>query len=247
MTNLEIVIIGIAPMVTLFVGIVGGLMFDRKKLAGLVDMWRGRYQKEKKASKALADTHAEMEQAHEAKLQKIKKMQGKQFKLGVDAFLENCRNRANKQVAKNEGEEGADQMYITSLKMYQTSLDATLNTLNAEEPMKFQELLAPLRAQVVETISSSSEAKPGAPMFNNFQKTFRAQEVNRIKLRGLIEEVYRGGQVVVKEKKDELVLQLEQQLRERITQQQEMLMQLRTMEEELDSAGSAEPQMRGIS
>ena len=71
--------------------------------------------------------------------------------------------------------------------------------------------------------------------------------MNRIKLRGLIEEVYRGGQVVVKEKKDELVLQLEQQLRERISQQQEMLVQLQTMEDEMDSAGSGAPQMRGIS
>jgi hypothetical protein len=247
MTNLEIVIIGIAPMITLFVGIVGGLMFDRKKLAGLVDVWRGRYQEEKKTSKALEDSQAELEQAHEAKLNKIKKMQGKQFKLGVDAFLENCRSRAHKQLLKNEDKDDADQMYLSSLKMYQTSLDATLNTLNADDPVKFQELLAPLRAQVVETISNSTESKPGAPKFNNFQKTFRAQEVNRIKLRGLIEEVYRGGQVVVKEKKDELVLQLEQQLRERISQQQEMLVQLQTMEDEMDSAGSGAPQMRGIS
>lgn len=67
-------------------------------------------------------------------------------------------------------------------------------------------------------------------MSDGFQKTFRVQEVNRIRLRGLMEEVYRGGKVIVKEKKDELVLQLEQQLIERIGQQQEMLLQLKGLE-----------------
>ena len=233
MTNLNIVIIGIAPMVTLFVGILGGLMFDRSKLSGLVKMWRGRYQSEKETSKALAEAQSELEQAHAAKLQVIKSKQGKQFKLGVDAFLENCRTRANNQLSKNQGDEDADQLYLSSLRMYASSIDATINTLNAKEPLKFQELMGPLRAQVVDAMTASSESSSGSVMSDGFQKTFRAQEVNRIRLRGLMEEVYRGGKVVVKEKKDELVLQLEQQLRERIGQQQEMLLQLKSLEEEI--------------
>jgi len=237
MTNLEIVIMGVVPMVTLFVGILGGLMFDRNKLTGLVKMWRGRYQSEKKASKALVEAQGKLEQAHEEKLQLIKSKQGKQFKLGVDAFLENCRTRANSQLSKNENKEDADQLYLSSLKMYATSLDATINTLNAKDPIKFQELMAPLRAQVVDamTATSASATSSTGPSSNSamsegFQKTFRVQEVNRIRLRGLMEEVYRGGKVIVKEKKDELVLQLEQQLIERIGQQQEMLLQLKGLE-----------------
>jgi len=243
MTNLEIVIMGVVPMVTLFVGVLGGLMFDRNKLTGLVKMWRGRYQSEKKASKALVEAQGKLEQAHEEKLQLIKSKQGKQFKLGVDAFLENCRTRANSQLSKNENKEGADQLYLSSLKMYATSLDATINTLNAKDPIKFQELMEPLRAQVIDamTASSSSSSSPSSgpgsspAMSDGFQKTFRVQEVNRIRLRGLMEEVYRGGKVVVKEKKDELVLQLEQQLIERIGQQQEMLLQLKSLEAKVGS------------
>jgi len=237
MTNLEIVIMGVVPMVTLFVGILGGLMFDRNKLTGLVKMWRGRYQSEKKASKALVEAQGKLEQAHEEKLQLIKSKQGKQFKLGVDAFLENCRTRANSQLSKNENKEDADQLYLSSLKMYATSLDATINTLNAKDPIKFQELMAPLRAQVVDAMTATSAASTSSTgpssnsaMSEGFQKTFRVQEVNRIRLRGLMEEVYRGGKVIVKEKKDELVLQLEQQLIERIGQQQEMLLQLKGLE-----------------
>lgn len=237
MTNLEIVIMGVVPMVTLFVGILGGLMFDRNKLTGLVKMWRGRYQSEKKASKALVEAQGKLEQAHEEKLQLIKSKQGKQFKLGVDAFLENCRTRANSQLSKNENKEDADQLYLSSLKMYATSLDATINTLNAKDPIKFQELMAPLRAQVVDAMTATSAAptsstgpSSNSAMSEGFQKTFRVQEVNRIRLRGLMEEVYRGGKVIVKEKKDELVLQLEQQLIERIGQQQEMLLQLKGLE-----------------
>jgi len=239
MTNFDIVIMGVVPMVTLFVGVLGGLMFDRSKLTGLVKMWRGRYQTEKKASEALVEAQGKLEQAHEEKLQLIKSKQGKQFKLGVDAFLENCRTRANSQLSKNENKEDADQLYLSSLKMYATSLDATINTLNAKDPIKFQELMAPLRAQVVDAMtassspsssSSSSGPSSSSAMSDGFQKTFRVQEVNRIRLRGLMEEVYRGGKVIVKEKKDELVLQLEQQLIERIGQQQEMLLQLKGLE-----------------
>jgi len=242
MTNLEIVIMGVVPMVALFVGVLGGLMFDRNKLTGLVKMWRGRYQSEKKASKALAEAQGKLEQAHEEKLQLIKSKQGKQFKLGVDAFLENCRTRANSQLSKNENKEDADQLYLSSLKMYATSLDATINTLNAKDPIKFQELMAPLRAQVVDAMTATSSSSPSstgpdssAAMSDGFQKTFRVQEVNRIRLRGLMEEVYRGGKVIVKEKKDELVLQLEQQLIERIGQQQEMLLQLKSLEAKVGS------------
>jgi len=217
------------------------LMFDRNKLTGLVKMWRGRYQSEKKASKALVEAQGKLEQAHEEKLQLIKSKQGKQFKLGVDAFLENCRTRANSQLSKNENKEDADQLYLSSLKMYATSLDATINTLNAKDPIKFQELMAPLRAQVVDAMTattsapSTSGSSSNAAMSEGFQKTFRVQEVNRIRLRGLMEEVYRGGKVIVKEKKDELVLQLEQQLIERIGQQQEMLLQLKGLEAKVGS------------
>lgn len=58
-----------------------------------------------------------------------------------------------------------------------------------------------------------------------------------------MQEVYRGGNIEVKEKKDELVLQLDKQLRERISQQQEMLLQLRNMEEQ--AAASDEFEIRG--
>ncbi len=239
MTTLEILIIGVAPMITLFVGIVCGLLFDRSKLTGLVKMWRGRYQKEAKAAKALVESQEELALAHEAKLSKIKSMQGKQFKLGVDAFLENCRTKANKQLSKNESLDDADPLYVSSLKMYSTSLDATITTLNAEAPIKYKDLMAPLREQVVDSLSSTPSSAPGASASNGFQKTFRAQEVNRIRLRGLFEEVYRGGKVVVEDKKDELVLQLEQQLRERITQQQEMLLQIRNMEGQAGAKSAA--------
>ena len=158
MTNLEIVIIGIAPMVTLFVGIVGGLMFDRKKLAGLGGYVARPLSKRKESEQGTWRIPTrKWSRPTRRSLKKSKKCRANNSSSGVDAFLENCRSRSREQASgsKMKAKRAPIRCIITSLKMYQTSLDATLNTLNAEEPMKFQELLAPLRAQVVETISSS--------------------------------------------------------------------------------------------
>ncbi len=228
MDILEIVVLGLVPMLTILIAVVGFLMTDRKQLTSLISGWRERFQKQSLINKALESAQKKLKADHDAKLKKLKESQGKQFQLGFSAFLENCQTEVQ-ELLDNSGELNDDDLYRSALVVYATSLQATLGQFKTKGKVEYTQLMAPMKESVMDVVADCQSGS-GNNVADSFQETFKTQETHLIQLRGLIESVYQGGQVVVKDDKDELVLVLEKQLRDRITQQREMLLQLHRLE-----------------
>ncbi|MGH1373437.1 MAG: hypothetical protein ACRBBW_15460 [Cellvibrionaceae bacterium] len=228
MDILEIVILGLVPMLTILVAVVSFLMIDRKQLTVLISGWKDRFNKQSKLNKALKTAQATLKKDNDAKLKRLKESQGKQFKLGFSAFLENCQTEVHELLDGME-DDCEDSFYRSALQVYVTSLEATLGQFQSKSKAEYEQLMAPMREKVIDVVSDCQSGESHR-VADGFQQTFKTQETDLIQLRGLIEQVYQGGQVVVKEEKDELVLVLEKQLRDRISQQREMLLQLHRLE-----------------
>lgn len=244
MDILEIIVLGLVPMLTILIAVVGFLMTDRKQLSSLISTWRERFQKQSMINKGLTLAHKKLKADHNAKLKKLKDSQGKQFQLGFSAFLENCQTEVRELLALNP-QSTDDDLYRSALQVYAASLETTLGRFKAKGKVQYQDLMAPMKESVMDAVADSQSGS-GNAIADSFQDTFKTQEADLVGLRTLIEQVYRGGQVVVKDEKDELVLVLEKQLRDRISQQREMLLQLHRLESDMgvDSAqasGSATP------
>lgn len=232
MEILKIVVLGLVPMITILAAVVIFLMMDRKQLNGLIQGWRERFQKQSELNQAMKAAQAKLKEEHETKLKRLKDSQGKQFQMGFSAFLENCRTEV-KQHIEHGADEVEDEFYRAALEVYSSSLEATLDRFQSKGQVEYHKLIEPVKEQVMDAVVEAQKSHANATSADEFQKTFRSQETHRIQMRGLIEKVYRGGKVVVKDEKDELVLLLEKQLRDRISQQREMLLQLHRLENEL--------------
>lgn len=234
METLQIVVLGLVPMITLLSIVVAFLMSDRKQLTGLIANWKGRFKKQSELNQALKAAQSKLKKAHEKKLKALKDSQGKQFQLGFSAFLENCQTEISEHLAV-DGNELQDEMYRSALQVYASSLDATLNRFQSKGGVEYSELVAPVQERMMEAIVDAQKSPEKNGVTERYQNLLKTQETQRIQLRGLIEGVYRDGKVVVKEQKDELVLVLEKQLRDRISQQREMLLDLNRLESELEA------------
>lgn len=239
MEILKIVVLGLVPMITILAAVVIFLMMDRKQLTGLIQGWKERFQKQSELNQAMKAAQAKLKEDHDAKLKKLKESQGKQFQMGFSAFLENCRTEVRQHI-DNGADEIEDEFYRAALEVYSTSLEATLDRFQSKGQVEYQKLIEPVKEQVMDAVVEAQKNGGQQTSADEFQKTFRSQETHRIQMRGLIEKVYRGGKVVVKDEKDELVLLLEKQLRDRISQQREMLLQLHRLENELEVQNSDE-------
>ncbi|NIB43172.1 hypothetical protein HBA55_26430 [Pseudomaricurvus alkylphenolicus] len=233
MFTLKMIIVALVPMVTVLAAVVLGLMIDRKKISGILANWRQRYEVERTLARELKAKQAKLKQVYAKKLDHLRQSQDRRFKAGVSAFIEHCRHQVDEQLQQRSMDKSVDPHHLSSLKLYSTSLDATLDTFQATGPMHYEDLLAGMREQVIETIADSQRGQEALDIADSFQKAFQSQESERRQLRGLIEQVYRDGKVVVQSEKDELVLTLEKQLRDSIRQQKEMLLQLHRLESEL--------------
>jgi hypothetical protein len=235
MEILKIVILGLVPMITILVAVAAFLMSDRKQLTGLINSWRARFKEQSELNKALKAAQTKIKKDHEAKLKQLKSLQGKQFQLGFSAFLENCQTEVQQQLAQIDHDTD-DGLYRSALSVYASSLEATLGRFQIGGKVKYPELMASVKEQVMDAVVDLQASNSNRAITDGFQKTFKTQETHLVQLRGQIERVYRGGQVVVKDEKDELVLVLEKQLRDRISQQREMLLQLHHLESELEAS-----------
>ncbi len=236
MEILEIVVLGLVPMLTVLIAVVGFLMTDRKQLTGMISGWRERFKKQSVLNQSLKDAHAKLKMDHDTKLKKLKESQGKQFQLGFSAFLENCQTEVQDLLEK-AADLGDDDIYRSALQVYAASLEATLARFKAKGKVEYTQLMAPMKESVIEVVTDC-QSGDGHLVADSFQQTFKTQETHLVQLRGLIEKVYQGGQVVVKDDKDELVLVLERQLRDRISQQREMLLQLHRLEGRATEGGA---------
>ncbi|MAZ88095.1 MAG: hypothetical protein CL693_10650 [Cellvibrionaceae bacterium] len=237
METLQIVVLGLVPMITLLSIVVAFLMSDRKQLTGLIASWRARFKKQSELNQALKAAQSKLKKAHEEKLQALKESQGKQFQLGFSAFLENCQTEINEHIAA-DGSDLKDEMYRSALQVYASSLDATLNRFQTKGDVEYAELVTPVKERMIEAIVEAQSTPVESQITEKYHNLLKTQETQRIQLRGLIEGVYRDGKVVVKDQKDELVLVLEKQLRDRISQQREMLLDLNRLESELEEVKS---------
>lgn len=246
MDTLKIIVLGLVPMVTLLGVVAAALMFDRKQLTGLVKNWRQRFQDEKVVKESLQATQVQLKDAHKSSIKKLKAEQGQQFKMGFSAFLENCRtdiDSAIEQLAQS-GAEG-DDSYRSALQVYAASLDATLDTFQSKEKQQYEKLLAPVRECVIDAVVASQSGAIEVGVTDGFQKSFLKSEDHRKELHDIIQSVYPDGKVVVKDEKDRLVLTLEKHMRQSITQQKEMLIQMQRLENQiLDSGLDALPSQK---
>jgi len=242
MEILKIVVLGLVPMITILAVVAVFLMSDRKQLTERIGDWRARFKEQSELNKALKAAQSKLKKNHDAKLKQLKSSQGKQFQLGFSAFLENCQTEVKQQLAGVEGDDDAgDDLYRSALQVYASSLEVTLKRFQAGGEVKYPDLMGAVKEQVMDAVVDIQSADSKRAITAGFQKTFKTQETHLVQLRGLIEKVYRGGQVAVKNEKDELVLVLEKQLRSRISQQREMLLQLHKLESELDANREVEP------
>lgn len=239
METLQIVVLGLVPMITLLSIVVAFLMSDRKQLRGLIANWRGRFKKQSELNQALKAAQNELKKAHEKKMKALKDSQGKQFQLGFSAFLENCQTEINEHLA-TDNSVSKDEMYRSALQVYASSLDATLNRFQSKGHVEYSELVNPVKERMMEAIVDAQKPPTEGLVTEKYHSLLKTQETQRIQLRGLIEGVYRDGKVVVKDQKDELVLVLEKQLRDRISHQREMLLDLSRLESELQELRSDE-------
>jgi len=239
METLQIVVLGLVPMITLLSIVVAFLMSDRKQLTGLIASWRGRFKKQSELNQALKAAQSKLKKDHAKKLKALKDSQGKQFQLGFSAFLENCQTEISEHLV-GEGSDSQDDLYRSALQVYASSLDATLNRFQSKGDVEYAELVTPVKERMMEAIVDAQNLPAESGITEKYRNLLKTQETQRIQLRGLIEGVYRDGKVVVKDQKDELVLVLEKQLRDRISQQREMLLDLNRLESELDEATSSQ-------